>query len=198
MTIFEEKKLLRTKMRHFLKEKYSDQTTKMQESLRACKKIQMCPAFISSQIVFFYIPYGFELDVFPLLEQTIKTKTVCVPRVIIGTSNMDFYYLDKAKELNEQLESGSFGIFEPKTTLPRVELNDSLKDKKLFMVVPALAFTKDGQRLGKGMGFYDRYLPRLKATGAQLFSAGLGYKEQLIKELPAEPTDFVLDAVITP
>ncbi len=111
---------------------------------------------------------------------------------------MDFYYLDKTKELNEQLESGSFGIFEPKPTLPRVDLNDSLKDKKLFMIVPALAFTKDGQRLGKGMGFYDRYLPRLKATGAQLFTAGLGYKEQLIKELPAEPTDFVLDAVITP
>lgn len=66
------------------------------------------------------------------------------------------------------------------------------------MIVPALAFTKNGLRLGKGMGFYDRYLPRLKETGAKLFTAGLGYKEQVIETIPAEQTDFVLDTVITP
>ncbi len=198
MTIFEEKKLLRTKMRRLLKEKYSDLKTKNTESLKACKKIQTCPAFIDSQIVFFYIPYGFELDVLPLLEQTIKTKTLCVPRVINGTANMDFYYLDKTKELNEQLESGSFGILEPKQNLTKVELNNSLKEKKIFMIVPALAFTQKGLRLGKGMGFYDRYLPLLKETGASLFTAGVGYKEQIIEKIPAEQTDFVLDTVITP
>ncbi len=197
MTIFEEKKLLRTQMRHLLKEKYSAPQAKNTESLKACKKIQNLSAFIDSQIVFFYIPYGFELDVLPLLEQTIKIKTVCVPRVINGTANMDFYYLDKAKNLNEQLESGSFGILEPKTNLTKVELNDSLEEKKIFMIVPALAFTKNGLRLGKGMGFYDRYLPQLKETKAKLFTAGLGYKEQLVEKIPAEHTDFILDAVIT-
>lgn len=197
MTIFEEKKLLRTQMRHLLKEKYCDQKTKNTESLKACKKIQNLSDFIDSQIIFFYIPYGFELNVFPLLEQTIKTKTVCVPRVINGTSNMDFYYLDKTKNLNEQLESGSFGILEPKTSLQKVELNDSLKSKKVFMIVPALAFTKNGLRLGKGMGFYDRYLPCLKKTGAKLFTAGIGYKEQLLEKIPSEQTDFILDTVIT-
>lgn len=198
MTIFEEKKLLRTKMRRLLKEKYSDQQAKKTESLKACKKIQTSQTFIDSQIVFFYIPYGFELDVLPLLEQTIKTKTLCVPRVLKGTSNMDFYYLDKTKNLSEQLESGSFGILEPKSSLTKVELNNSLKEKKIFMIVPALAFTKNGLRLGKGMGFYDRYLPRLKETEAKLFTAGLGYKEQVIETIPAEQTDFVLDTVITP
>ena len=197
MTIFEEKKLLRAKIKSVLRQKYSDETARQKASLEVCKKIERDSFYRSTEMIFFYIPCGVELDVLPLLKSALKSnRRVCVPRVINGTSLMEFYFLEKSLSLEEQLETGAFGISEPKETLQKVELNDSLKGKKIFMIVPGLAFTEDGKRLGKGKGFYDRYIPRLKATGCELCTAGTGYEEQLLKHIPEEETDFTLDKVM--
>ena len=111
---------------------------------------------------------------------------------------MDFYYLTGEHPLSDQLEKGSFGIYEPKLTLQKLETDFTLKEKKIFMVVPGLAFTENGGRLGKGKGFYDFYIPRLIKTGCQLFTAGFCYREQVVKQLPVEETDFVLHSLFTP
>ena len=66
------------------------------------------------------------------------------------------------------------------------------------MVVPGLAFSKDGARLGKGKGFYDFYIPRLLKSGCSLFTAGFAYCEQIVENIPVEKTDFFLDRIFTP
>ena len=67
-----------------------------------------------------------------------------------------------------------------------------------MILVPGLAFTIEGHRLGRGKGIYDRYLAR--ATHSSLkrpLLIALAFKEQLLKEIPTFPTDFVLDKVLT-
>ena len=76
----------------------------------------------------------------------------------------------------------------------RVEPGDV--DPRLLdvVVVPGLAFTPDGRRLGQGGGHYDRFLPRLR-PGCR--TVGAGFAEQLVADLPTEPHDVRLDLVVT-
>ncbi|MET0911145.1 MAG: 5-formyltetrahydrofolate cyclo-ligase [Ilumatobacteraceae bacterium] len=62
------------------------------------------------------------------------------------------------------------------------------------VVVPGLAFTADGRRLGQGGGHYDRFLPRLRAG---CVTVGAAFAEQLVADLPTEPHDVRLDLVVT-
>lgn len=197
--VYEEKKLLRSKMRKLLKERYSDLKNIQAAGNSAAQKIILSEEFKNSDLIFSYIPYGFEIDPSFLVEIAWKNgKTVCVPRVVSDSNLMDFYFLDSKLSLQNQLESGAFGILEPKLTLKKVFTDSSLRDKKIFMVVPGLAFSKDGARLGKGKGFYDLYLPRLLKTGCSLFTAGFAYCEQIVENIPVEKTDFFLDRIFTP
>lgn len=197
--VYEEKKLLRSKMRKLLKERYSDLKNIQAAGNSAAQKIILSEEFKNSDLIFSYIPYGFEIDPGFLVEIAWKNgKTVCVPRVVPDSNLMDFYFLDSKLSLQNQLESGAFGILEPKLTLKKVFTDSSLRDKKIFMVVPGLAFSKDGARLGKGKGFYDLYLPRLLKTGCSLFTAGFAYCEQIVENIPVEKTDFFLDRIFTP
>ena len=197
--VYEEKKLLRSKMRKLLKEKYSDVKNIQTAGNSAAQKIILSEEFKNSDLVFSYIPYGFEIDPMFLVEFAWKMKkTVCVPRVVSDSNLMDFYFLEPELSIQNQLESGAFGILEPKLTLKKVLTDSSLKGKKIFMVVPGLAFSKDGARLGKGKGFYDLYIPRLLKSGCSLFTAGFAYCEQIVENIPVEKTDFFLDRIFTP
>jgi 5-formyltetrahydrofolate cyclo-ligase len=76
----------------------------------------------------------------------------------------------------------------------RVEPGDL--DPRLLdvVVVPGLAFTADGRRLGQGGGHYDRFLPRLQPACR---TVGAAFAEQLVADLPTEPHDVRLDLVVT-
>lgn len=76
---------------------------------------------------------------------------------------------------------------------PAAPVPDSIVDVDV-VVVPGLAFTADGRRLGQGGGWYDRALPRIRAGGLAI---GVGFAEQIVDDLPTEPHDVRLDRVIT-
>jgi 5-formyltetrahydrofolate cyclo-ligase len=79
----------------------------------------------------------------------------------------------------------SFGVSEPTgPALPLSEID--------FVIVPGLAFTPEGARLGYGAGFYDRFLPQLSVP-----NAGVCFTEQLVDELPIEPHDVLVQQVIS-
>jgi len=63
-----------------------------------------------------------------------------------------------------------------------------------FIVVPGLAFMRDGTRLGQGGGHFDRFLPLLAADCLRL---GVAFREQIVDDMPVEPHDVVLDLVVT-
>lgn len=88
----------------------------------------------------------------------------------------------------EDLRRGAWGIPEPNKNCRHIPADESLD----LLVVPGVAFTKEGCRLGYGQGFYDRYLEDKK-----LITVGLAYEFQLVPELPCDEWDKKLDAIIT-
>jgi 5-formyltetrahydrofolate cyclo-ligase len=62
------------------------------------------------------------------------------------------------------------------------------------VLVPGLAFTAAGERLGQGGGWYDRFLAGIRT---ECTTIGVGFEPQLVDELPTEPHDVVLDHIIT-
>ena len=63
-----------------------------------------------------------------------------------------------------------------------------------ILIVPGVAFTRSGARLGYGGGYYDRFIPR--CTRARVLA--LAFEEQLVTELPSEPHDLYIPELITP
>ena len=111
------------------------------------------------------------------------TKRFCFPRY-----QADRVYAAAWVESVEALVAGQFGILEPPdeaTEIPASEVD--------LMVVPGLAFGKDCHRLGRGRGFYDRWLTELAG-----YKIGVGYDHQLIETVPREDHDVQLDGVATP
>lgn len=198
MTILEEKKALRKKIRAIIQSRVqSDSCGLSKKSAEVCEKIAESSEFLSADCVFCYIPLKTEVCCISIAEIALRlNKKVCVPRVGENFS-MDFFLLEKDAGIFEQLEKGAFGILEPKRNLSRVDLDDSsLRGKKILMIVPGLAFSKSGARLGRGKGFYDRYIARLLKTECVLTTAGLCFDFQIQESIPTEKTDIPVDFVV--
>lgn len=87
-------------------------------------------------------------------------------------------------------------VFEPEVDGPdlRVAPGDVDPGSLAVVVVPGLAFTADGRRLGQGGGHYDRFLA---GVSAQCLLVGVAFAEQLVMDIPVEPHDVALDAVVS-
>ncbi|MEG0551249.1 MAG: 5-formyltetrahydrofolate cyclo-ligase [Vagococcus sp.] len=99
-----------------------------------------------------------EFNTGPLIKQAIEEgKIIVVPRTF-GLGKMEFYYYD----FSEKLEETSFGVLEP--------TNDRKfgKDEIDLIIVPGVAFSPEGYRVGFGGGFYDRYLEAFKGNTCSL------------------------------
>ena len=228
------------------KEKHS-----LKENL--CEKVTSLTQYKKASLVLAYIPDSLEADCIPvILDALEKGKKVCVPKVDFealknGKSRMDFYFLDGAKALEEQLETGAFGIREPKSCLEKLIWgvagkngseffpaegvaenatggcsegigSDSVAGKTCeagfervsvkavpepphlstspFMIVPGVAFTKSGKRLGHGKGFYDIYIEEMQKAGARSFLCGVCLPCQIVQEIPTDKHDVRMDCVI--
>ncbi len=156
------------------------------------------PSFRDADIVLAYIPLGQEADCTKAVDWAIKQKkVVALPKVILGTSEMEFYRLNPDLPMDQQLEDGSFGIREPVEGLKPFYLDYiDLKGKKIFLIVPGVAFTKDGKRCGHGKGFYDIYIKRLAAVCSHLFLCGFANSWQIFEDLPVLKHDVMMDEVI--
>lgn len=89
-----------------------------------------------------------------------------------------------------QVRRGGFGVWEPD-----VETTQVLKPEELSVILlPGLFFTREGARLGRGGGFFDRYLKR---TSAATLRVGVALEWQLVDSLPLEPHDQRMDWLIT-
>ena len=121
----------------------------------------------------------------PLVDMLSAECRVVVPRVedwADGTPHMEFYDLSLSS-----LEEGSFGIMEPQGR------SMCSADEIDLMVLPGVAFSPSGVRLGRGKGYYDRYLAR---DGFRAFTIGVCYACQRRESLPREEYDRVVEMVI--
>lgn len=117
------------------------------------------------------------------LREMRHCKRLVVPRVSEG-GVIDFYVYSP-----DRLQYGAFGIIEPSTDAEMCPVNEID-----LIVVPGVAFTRDGCRLGRGGGFYDRFLGRSDLHAATI---GICFDVQIVSSLPTEEHDRRVDMVIT-
>jgi len=98
--------------------------------------------------------------------------------------------IKEIKTWDGQLQKGAYGILEP-----REEGSVSVAPEEVDLaVVPAVAFDREGHRLGRGKGYYDRLLARLRPEVPRI---GLAFKEQLLERLPRRSHDQPVHAVLS-
>ncbi len=145
------------------------------------KMLEKYPEFSDAETVFCYISAHGEVDTYELIEELLKTKTVTVPYCVDREGNM---IASKITSL-EDLKDGKFGIPEP------VSPKEFPKQKIDFVIVPGVAFDKDGYRLGYGKGYYDRFL-----KGISPYKLGVCQKDFFVEKLPHGEYDIKMDNVL--
>jgi 5-formyltetrahydrofolate cyclo-ligase len=111
---------------------------------------------------------------------------IAFPRVATKGGPLEFHRVPDG----EMLRAGAFGIQEPAAHFPVA--------KPDLLLVPLLAFDRQGHRLGYGGGFYDRTLFKLKrGTALAVPTIGIAWAGQEVASLPAEPHDIGLDFILT-
>lgn len=151
-------------------------------SERLFRGVEALPAFAAAGTVALFCALGDEPDTLPVLRRWAQHKRLAVPRV--EGDRMRFYLYDPAT-----LCPGAFGIAEPGPGAVRCD-----PAQIDLIVVPGVAFTRGGGRMGRGRGYYDKYLAQPDVRAVKV---GVCYAHQVVEALPAEPHDVAMDCVIS-
>ncbi|APX10950.1 5-formyltetrahydrofolate cyclo-ligase [Tateyamaria omphalii] len=130
-----------------------------------------------------YMPIRSEIDPLPAMAEAAAHGPVGVPVIRAEGQPLVFSRWTPDAEMTE----GPFGA--------RVPAVEELMEPEI-VIVPLVAFTRSGARLGYGGGFYDRTLDILRARRATL-AIGFAYGAQEVPDMPIEPTDQPLDMIVT-
>jgi 5-formyltetrahydrofolate cyclo-ligase len=169
-----EKAALRTRMR-MVRDMVDDH---LMRSVQLWAKVAELPEYIRANSVMAFVGFNGEPDTDPLFARlAAEGKRLLLPRVeAIGIVPADGDW---------PLVTSKFGVQEP--TGPAVEVGEID-----FVIVPGLAFTVAGDRLGYGQGYYDRFLPTVSAP-----SVGVCFADQLVDEMPLAAYDVRVDRVVS-
>ncbi|HUV99276.1 MAG TPA: 5-formyltetrahydrofolate cyclo-ligase [Gallionella sp.] len=136
-----------------------------------------------------YMNFGAEFaSEFWVRQVLAEGKKLALPRVNHHTNQLDLYLVD---DPGDQLAAGLWGIREP--IVERCEQLVRLNEVE-FALLPGVAFTRDGARLGYGRGFYDKLLARMPIRPAL---AAAAFELQIVEQIPQEPTDVKVEWIIT-
>jgi len=158
-----------------------------EKSCLICKKLIASPEFQNSKTILLYCPKADEVDAWTAITAAlVQKKTVCLPCTD-----------EEKKEItacriigSEKLEKAAYGIFEPR----RDEKKVIAPEKIDLIVVPGVAFDVHGNRVGHGLGYYDKFLSA--ATNA--LKVAIAFDFQVIDEkIVCESHDVQVDQIIT-
>ncbi len=156
-------------------------------SAAACSRLTALEVFQHASVVMLYMPLASEVDLTPVAIRCFQTgKTVCVP--LVDWKRRDMEPVEVTSFDDHVMEVDEHGLRMPRGGAP---IPPNLLD---LVVVPGLAFDAHGHRLGRGGGYYDRFLGRLRRTAA---TVGLGFDVQITDEVPVNDGDVSVDIVVT-
>lgn len=155
----------------------------MQQSLSTeiLAALEAHPAFRAAKTVLLYHSLPDEVDTHRFIRKWKEEKRILLP-VVTGNDLELRLYTDA-----QSLTTGVYGIEEPVgapfTDYAAIDL----------IIVPGVAFDRNGNRLGRGKGYYDRLLPRIPSA----HKIGICFPFQIVEEIPTEPFDIRMDEIIT-
>ena len=142
------------------------------------------PSELSQNVIAGYAPIGDELNLWPLLTHLRETGRI-IGFPVTGPKPSPLTFREWTK--NCEMDCDKYGIQYPK--------NGAIINPTLILM-PLLAFTASGDRLGYGGGYYDRTLAELRIAG-EIFACGVAYAGQEVDSLPTDAHDEGLDGVLT-
>ena len=170
-------------LRRYIREKKRAMTeAEIEEKSRRLGELFLATeAYRNADTIYGYLPYNQEVRTVPMLEQALRDgKRVAVPKCY--GDEMRFIYLTDLT----RVEKGYAGIPEP------VEDGPVAHDRTALVLMPGLAFDRDGHRIGYGGGFYDKFLEREPNHP----TLALCYEFQLLPHLETEAHDIPVDTVL--
>ncbi len=193
MSIQQEKTVLRTTIKGRLKELALLKSIHQDQSILTSQRFMELEELQQTETVLCFVSYGTEIDTTPLIENLlISGRKIALPRTVGDT--MTFHLLPSeasAENWQQFLEPGDFGILTPSEN---ALLFDPVTSKTpVLCVLPGLAFDAAGNRLGKGKGFYDRYL----SEHPDLITVGYAFDLQVLPSVPAEAADIRCKTIVT-
>lgn len=173
-----DKKELRREIRLRKKEHTPEQLEAMSQAVMA--QLEQIDDFRNARTVLMYHSLPDEVGTHGFVEKWKSEKKILLPVVVGDILKLRVY------DGNASLSTGAFDIEEPEG-----EEFDAFGEID-FAVVPGMSFDRDGHRLGRGKGFYDKLLPAVKCR-----KIGICFDFQLMEHVPVEPHDVVMDMVLT-
>ena len=174
------RRYIREQKRHFTPQQLGEMSLGIMSLLLSNSHIQ------KADTILMYHSLPDEVDTHSALDQLLAMgKKVLLPKVVSETE-MTIHEYTGAESLQP---SEPYGILEPTTS----EFSIVNSQLSIVIVVPGMAFDKHGHRLGRGKGYYDRFLSRIP----NIYKIGVCFPFQLIDKVPSEPTDILVDEVLT-
>ena len=158
-----------------------------QASAAIVQRLTQLDALAAASTAMFYMPIKSEVDVTDAVRWALQRgRTVCVPQTDPSTREMEPVVvadLDDAAMIFDE-----HGIRTPRNgwSVPQEQID--------VAVVPGRAYTTTGHRLGRGAGYYDRFLKRLRPDAVVI---GVGFEQQIVEEIPIDDHDVLMDVVVT-
>jgi len=155
-------------------------------SAAVCALLKQQPFWQKAAGVLFFAPMPDEVNVWPLMEESLAGgKVAALPRYDPGAND---YFACRVQHPQHEIVAGHFGIREPNRACPELSL-----ERLGLILVPGVAFTTAGARLGRGRGFYDRLLAE-----THTLKCGVAFDEQIVETIPAANLDVHMDFILTP
>ena len=178
----ENKNELRQKYRA-LRDSFGEEFIK-NSSKSACELFIKSECFQNADVLLLYYPIKNEISPLPLIEAAQKMgKKIAFPICNTESNTLTFRIINSIDELIPS----RFGISEPLLS------NESpILTERTLAIIPAIAFSKDGHRLGYGKGYYDRFLHNFKGI-----SIGFSYSALVLDSIPQKAHDVPLKMIIT-
>lgn len=149
-----------------------------------CCILENSERFIQAKTVLLYYALPDEVDTIHLIRKYAGRKQILLP--VIQGASLSIRRYESGQLLSD---NNAFGILEP--TGPDIKLKETDID---LAIIPGMAFCRDGRRLGRGKGYYDRLLSDLPDT---VYKMGLCFPFQMLEEIPTETHDILMNQIIT-
>lgn len=152
------------------------------------------PLWREAPLICGYVSMRGELNTAPIWAQALREgKGYALPVTVTGTREGRMVFRRVGEPHTTPMSAARFGISEPDDTCPTLSLRDF---EGAILLVPALAFDREGYRLGYGGGYYDRFLASLREAHIHVTAVGLAFAHCRAEVLPREPFDMPVHLVI--
>lgn len=149
-------------------------------------KIIKSNAYKNAKTILVYVSFNGEVETHRFIKYALKDgKNICIPKVLSKEDGMKAIKIDSFDELKK----GAYGILEPEHFAKEVDEKDID-----LVLMPGVAFDKNGGRIGYGGGFYDKFLKKVRENTLKI---ALAYDFQILNEIPLEEHDIKIDGIIT-